>query len=345
MNEMTSCTPVSPSGVEGALRSANSDSSRKASSLDSARDRFGQNGLVSFNPPWWIVLLVSLISCARSFPRPQTSSEWEERYRGCRAGDQRACYWRGIADLDEGRTVQGAKTIEKACQAGVGEACNETGFFHSRGWYGFPVNAGRARELWARSCERGSKDGCDSWGTGLRDGIGGPADLPGAVAAYERACKLEDAAGCSNLGSALLAGAGVKRDVARAVTLWRTICARETGIHHSCRLLGAALVHGDGVEQNVTEGLTFMRRACNLGSADDCREAGELMFGFGSKPEAVRYLRTSCTWGSAEGCRALGIRLLEGGEAAEHAEALEVLISACARADQPSCARIKAEEP
>jgi hypothetical protein len=45
--------PVSPSGVEGSLRSANSDSSRKPSSLDSARDRLGQNGgsiSVSANP-------------------------------------------------------------------------------------------------------------------------------------------------------------------------------------------------------------------------------------------------------------------------------------------------------
>lgn len=291
-------------------------------------------------------LLVVLGGCARSLPRPQTSSEWEALFRDCRAGDQRACYWRGQADLDEGRTEQGVKLIKAACEAGIGPACNTEGFFSSAGWYEQPIDPVRARSLWARSCELGSKDGCDSWGTGLRDAIGGPVDLPGAAAAYERACKLEDSAGCTNLGSALLKGEGVKQDVTRAVALWRTICSRETDIQHSCRLLGAALVQGEGMEANVTEGLTLLRRACNLGEAEDCQVAGELMALFGSQSEAVRYLRTSCTWGRPAGCRTLGLRLLEGPDEEDaHAEAREVLQKACTRKDEPSCGRLELLAP
>ena len=288
------------------------------------------------------LVLLHTLGCAHSLPRPENFGEWQELFRACRAGDQRACYWRGISDVSEGRIEEGVKRIETACDAGVGIACNIQGFIYSEGRYQRKIDAPRARALWARSCSLGSKDGCDSWGTGLRDAVGGPADLPGAAAAYELACKRDDGAGCTNLAKALLHGEGVGKDATRAALLLRTICARETDSQDSCRVLGAALVHGDGLTADVPEGLTLLRRACNIGGAEDCQEAGELMVGFGSQSEGVRYLRTSCTWGRVAGCRALGLRLLEGpDEEGAHDEARDVLRSACSGGDKPSCSRIE----
>jgi hypothetical protein len=283
-------------------------------------------------------LVLVLSGCARSLPRPETWNQWEELFRDCRAGDQRACYWRAISDLDAGRTEEAVKRFEEACAAGVGIACNEEGFIYARGWYGRKVDGAKGVALWARACSLGSKDGCDSWGTGLRDGVGGKADPIGAVAAYEQACKLEDGAGCTNLAAALLKGEGTEKNSTRAIALLRTICARESDNQHSCRVLGSALALGDGVTADVNEGLTLLRRACNIGDAEDCQEAGEVMASVGSKDEAVRYLRTSCKWGRASGCRTLGLRLLEGpDEDGAHEEARAVLKRACERGDKASC--------
>jgi TPR repeat protein len=278
-----------------------------------------------------------VLGCANSLPRPQTGSEWNEFLRACRAGDQRACYWKGSLELSSGNTAQGVELMVRACDAGVGMACNEVGFFHSEAKHGFKRDGARAVALWKRACEQGSKDGCDSWGTGLRDGVGGPIDLEGAVAAYERACKLDDAAGCTNLGAALLRGAGTKANPARAEALWRKVCAQEE-IYRSCRLLGAELVRGELIKpREEEEGLAVLRRACNLGRGDDCLEAALAMRDYGSKAESLRYLRTSCAWESTRGCRELGKVLSRDPAEDAQEESRAVLQKACERKDDESC--------
>jgi TPR repeat protein len=292
----------------------------------------------------FVLLLSALMGCAASFPRPETSTDWDLRRRQCRDGDQRACHWKGIAELREGKIEQAAQTLQRSCEAGVAESCNDVGFFFSQPYAPIVRDAVKGRALWQRACERGSKDGCDSWGTGLRDGVGGPVDLVGAVAAYERACKLEDSAGCTNLAAALLEGRGAPIDAMRAEALWRKICARDD-IYLSCRLLGSAIARGRGLPVDVKEGLSLLRRACNNGKAADCLEASSVMQEVGSKGEALRYLRTSCDWGSVRGCRELGRTLRASGDPEDSDEAEEMLQRACDARDEESCQSLKASPP
>lgn len=183
-------------------------------------------------------------------------------------------------------------------------------------------------ELWQRSCALGSKDGCDSLGTGWRDGVGGTVDLAASVVAYEASCAQQDAAGCTNLGTALMEGKGVTKNEPRAEALWRAVCATET-IHESCRRLGLMLVRGKDVEG----GLAMLRRACRLGAAADCLAAGDAMTEFGDSVEALRYVRTSC-----EGCERL-TKFLRAGDAGVDAleEAAAAQVRACRGGAMVAC--------
>ncbi len=274
---------------------------------------------------WWAVLLA--LSCAKTWPRPETSGAWNEALRACRSGDQRACYWKANR-LRSSDPVAAAKVHEAACNAGAGQSCNELGFA-ARDGRGLEKSATRAMALWQRACDLGSKDGCDSLGTGWRDGVGAKVDLGAASVAYEAACAQQDAAGCTNLGLALMEGQGVAKNEARAEALWRQVCATEE-ILESCRYLGVALVRGAGVRQDIEGGLAMLRRACRLGGAADCLAAGAEMVEHGDAVEALRYVRTSCTWGSGPGCYQLS-KLLRAGDAGVAAleEATEAQARAC----------------
>lgn len=271
-------------------------------------------------PVWWLLLA----SCATWSSGPQTNDEWNAAYRACRDGNQTACYWK-IGSLAPGER---RAAYQRACEANVAAACNDLGFFVAQ-----DGQKTRAVELWRKSCELGSKDGCDSYGTGLRDGLGGAVDETGAVAAYELACRQNDAAGCTNLGRQLLNGRGVARDTARAEKLWRTTCASEE-IHDSCRVLGLALVRGEGLTKDVDGGVVMLKRACRYGKAADCFAASEVLEELQQPAEALRYLRTSCAWGSSNGCRALA-KVLRTGKPGdeEEREALEAEAFVCSHGD------------
>ena len=262
----------------------------------------------------WVALVFA--ACAATWPRPNSGSEWQATWRACRDGNQAACYWKARDEEPAKRRA----LYQTACDANVGRACNELGFFIARDGGG-----ARAMELWKRACELGSKDGCDSLGTGWRDGVGGTVDARAALDAYERACRMHDATGCTNLGRQLLAS-----DPARAEKLWREVCASEE-ISDACRLLGIARVHGEGLARDVDEGLSLLRRACRLGDADDCLATGEVLEELHQPGESLRYVRTSCTWGSAAGCLKLS-RTLRLGEPDDEAlrEARDAELFACA---------------
>lgn len=266
---------------------------------------------------WW-VCLVLVTSCARTWPKPQKGTEWHAAFRACRGGDQRACYWRAnsvrSSDFDEA-----IKLYRASCDAGLGESCNELGFFAKDG-RGLPKSGADAMKYWDRACTAGSRDGCDSLGTGWRDGVGGEVNHPRAVVAYEAACKLLDPAGCTNLGRALMKGEGVEKNASRAEALWRQVCANDEKIDDACRFLGDALVRGEGVTRDLEGGLAMLRRACRLGEAEDCRVAGVAMREFGDSLEGLRHLRTSCTWGSPRGCFELSEVLARGGTGVDDPE-------------------------
>lgn len=287
----------------------------------------------------WSVLLLLALSCAKSWPKPERSTEWQAAFRACRGGDQRACYWQAssVRWTDRPRAVA---LFVKACDANVGEACNELGFYAKDG-NELPKSGTAAMAYWEKSCALDSDDGCDSLGTGWRDGVGGEKNLERAAKAYERACAMKDEAGCTNLGRALMNAEGVTADPARAVTLWRQVCSGDDAlIYTSCRYLGDALVRGQGgVPRDVEGGLKALRRACRFGDEKDCFAASEAMAEVGDSTEALRYLRASCTWGLAEGCAKLSATLSAKSNASadDVEEAAEAKKKACRKGVSAAC--------
>ncbi|MGV3622565.1 MAG: tetratricopeptide repeat protein [Archangium sp.] len=283
----------------------------------------------------WVVLVA--MSCAKSWPRPERTMDWDHAFRACRSGDQRACYWRANS-LRHSDLEAAIELYEKSCDANVGASCNELGFFAKDGT-GLPKSGTAAMEYWKKSCAAGNDDGCDSLGTGWRDGVGGEKNAVEAAKAYALACEQLDEAGCTNLGRALMRGDGVARDAKRAIELWTRVCnGEDEAIYTSCRYLGDALVRGEaGTPRDVELGLKVLRRACRFGDENDCYVASLAMSEAGDSIEALRYLRASCTWGHAEGCARLAATLTAKNTADALEEAAAATQRACAKGFASAC--------
>lgn len=261
-------------------------------------------------------LLVVLLfaSCAATLPAPKSSAQWKEVARGCASGDPRACYWVAVSKLRAGDRAGAKQQYLALCADGFAAACNELGFLETKD---APADA---RAHWRRACELGDKDGCDSYGTGLRDGVGGAVDLPGAAAAYEKACGLKDSAGCTNLARLLATGKGVTANPSRAMALWAQVCASEEP-WQACEELGSAHFEGALVPKDTERGLNILRRSCADAALRSCSATGHALHALGRNTEAVRYLRTSCDSTSQLGCKELLEVLTAIGDEAALAEA------------------------
>ena len=56
-----------------------------------------------------------------------------------------------------------AGEFQKACDAGVADACGTLGYLYSQG-VGVPRDQAKANALWTRACNKGNKASCDRLG-------------------------------------------------------------------------------------------------------------------------------------------------------------------------------------
>ncbi|MBL8953480.1 MAG: sel1 repeat family protein [Myxococcaceae bacterium] len=121
----------------------------------------------------------------------------------CDANAAEACA--ALADLwarplfKEPRPLVATRT--KACDLGLGRACEQLGHMLMEGDYGHRVNVDRvaATQAFAKGCGLEHGPSCRRWGESLEKGRGvASVDLGEATKAYQRACTLKDDEGCQS---------------------------------------------------------------------------------------------------------------------------------------------------
>ncbi|KYF92676.1 Sel1 repeat protein [Sorangium cellulosum] len=202
----------------------------------------------------------------------------------CGKGDVGSCYHLGIHYLsgkdlprDDARA---AELFEKACGAGVTQACYARARLQLRDIQSAkvpPDTAGRAkvREFADKACEMGDGWACFSaaeWYLSEGPQAVLPKDATRAVAFLRRGCDLGYGPSCSALGKMLIEGKLAAKDVAVAVGVLQRAC--EGGQAEDCVDLGDILRKGQGAPKDGVKAIAAYRRGCSLGDMRACNAAG-----------------------------------------------------------------------
>jgi TPR repeat protein len=204
----------------------------------------------------------------------------------CDKGDIGSCYhlaYHYLSGKDLPRDdARAASLFEKACDAGVPQACHARAKQHMRDILSnkAPADAaGRAklRELSDKACQLG--DGWACWsvaGWYLREGTQAvfPKDPARAIALLRRGCDLGHGPSCSSLGNMLVDGKVVAKDVATAVGVLHRAC--DGGRAEDCMLLGDILRKGQGALKDGAKAIAAYEHGCNLGEMRACNAVGSV---------------------------------------------------------------------
>lgn len=163
---------------------------------------------------------------------------------------------------DSAKAAQLYKTLEGACDSGVGAACVRLAKKASGA-----KDAKRLLQLAEKGCEAGDAVGCINAAATHREGKGLAKNPQKASALFERACVSgEDygiAAGCAALGAMLANGEVGPPDLKRAVELFNQACA--AGGWVGCLNLGVAYDKGMGVAKDKPRADKLFALAGKLG--------------------------------------------------------------------------------
>jgi hypothetical protein len=189
----------------------------------------------------------------------------------------------------------------KGCEDGVALGCELVGdirgFDDDKGMY----DERRAYEAYARSCDLGSNFGCYQQGQRLLAGNGTQADPAAGVGVWARACQGGSADECDSLGDVIAEGKyGVPRDKELGMKLFMTACTLEVAYCESsgdkirslggdskvaaiaykqdcdeykdsggCGRLGQMYIRGEGVPMDAAKGKKLLVAACDNGEGYD----------------------------------------------------------------------------
>jgi hypothetical protein len=199
----------------------------------------------------------SCIATARRRPReaptPDDAAVQTWLVAACDSGDSEACALRG--------DLEGAV---RACDLGWAQGCDAAGGFDGED-PAYWAQRGCALGAW-RSCDAADRllhaarrheerlallealcaaaRSCFAHAAMLDQGLGGPVDLPGAVASFQRACDEGQVLACWEVVQRLRGGAGVAPDpVAADALLLEQVCVRpgtypSTAVLRACRERG-----------------------------------------------------------------------------------------------------------
>ena len=157
--------------------------------------------------------------------------------------------------------------LNARCLAGDVASCTRLGDMYAFG-QGVERDLGRAGEAYARACDGGAYDVCNTLGE--MHAQSGPLEDGRSEALFQRACEGGSSAGCLNLG---LAFAG-REDYVHAVSLFERSCA--AGWAPGCQQLGHSYEAGEGVRADGAKALAWYGQACDGGLVDGCVSAGTL---------------------------------------------------------------------
>lgn len=154
------------------------------------------------------------------------------------------------------------------------------------------------------SCDSSAE--CKALGDRARFGIGQPADALTALAYYEMACSPENA------------------DAAVCLIAGKLTASRECG------------------EPDHARAEVYLRRACEVGSIQDCYDAGGVLSSF-SPDSAMHLFGRACNAGLARGCTDLGV--LTGLVLKDESQSLVLLQRGCTGGDPVACKILESRRP
>lgn len=251
--------------------------------------------------------------------------------RYCQAGVVTACV------ALQGRATRGSteeQSLERACHAGVAEAC----MFAAQAHLGPASSLPHTLELLGRGCELGHPYACyqaaslpghsdEERARGFRHAAGHNVEGAAIQLAYyledglipgydaelrtgllERACQLGQADACLQFGLMYAHGNGLPRDRIRSYELYQQACTMGSVV--ACANAAVRLYDGDGVEQNLERAFELGVPSCLAGRGEGCAVVAR-MFWDGQLVEqdrrhAVRLFRDGCDVGHTASCSWLG---------------------------------------
>ena len=195
----------------------------------------------------------------------------DSQWSSVMAEADRYMYGQGIPQ-DRG---QAASRYEKACSAGVSDACAELTEILYWGHPAVPKDQARAIQLMTsllvyleEACRNKNPRACLRLGAAYADGIGVAQDRVRAAELDVLACDGGFLEGCFYLGVAYAKARGVKEDHAKAADLYRRSC--EGGYAAGCASLAEAHRAGAGVPKDAKQAAELERQACEHGLVTAC---------------------------------------------------------------------------
>ncbi len=122
--------------------------------------------------------------------------------------------------------------LEKSCDTGDVDSCNELGQLYYNGDKNVSVDFTKAVKLYEIACNGNNMSGCSGLGVMYHNGEGVKKDSSKAYVLFEKACKSGESVGCNNLGYLYETSAGVKQDLVKAKELYQQACA--AGYDYAC---------------------------------------------------------------------------------------------------------------
>jgi hypothetical protein len=172
--------------------------------------------------------------------------------------------------LFEGKNyVEARPLLDRACDLGNAEACEDLGDIYDAGW-GIAQDHNRAAALFLKACNAGNVDGCLSLGVSYGVGYGVGQDYSRARELFSLSCDKGNSLGCAYLGDIYKNGYSVAQDYQRAVTLYAKSCESGQEYGYGCAALGSMYQNGYGVRKDSEKSKQLYGKACRLGSENGC---------------------------------------------------------------------------
>jgi len=165
--------------------------------------------------------------------------------------------------------VDARPLLDRACDAGNAEACNDLGEIYDTG-YGVVQDHTRAAALFLKACNAGNVNSCLSLGVCYGNGNGVEQDYSRAREFFSLSCDKGNSLGCAYLGDIYQNGRGVAQDYQRAVMLYTKSCESGLEYGYGCAALGVMYQNGYGVRKDSEKSKQLYGKACRLGSENGC---------------------------------------------------------------------------
>jgi len=246
------------------------------------------------------------------------------REKACEANIVSSCYSLALYYIAEGDDSKTMSTLEKACQLGSSDACQEATQYQS-----FEEEISKHRA----GCDARETDACYALGQAFSLKA---ANLPSATyvdaaEAFEVGCEKRHQPSCGELGRILYQGIDVPEDEERALKLYKNSCKAE--YWPACDGYARMLRFGEATDVDVAKAVSLLERACAEDYADACWSLGWIRED--DEPardprKAVEGWLGACTNGVVDGCEEVIKRL---GDAATVADAQLILSTYTAKGE------------